>query len=153
MVRTFGPARDKRYKESSVLNKLRSRWLLAVVAGLMVFSTVFAFANSLGGITSTGLGADTSAVASCDTDGVTTSYATAYDTTAGFYEVTTVTVGTVDAACDGKTYKVSLVNGTTSAAEQTATITLSTNTFTTTSFASQDFDAELLTKIAVLITG
>ena len=53
------------------------RTLIALGAGLTVFAGVFAMAASLGGITSSRVGADNTAVASCDTDGVTTAYATA----------------------------------------------------------------------------
>lgn len=65
-------------------------------------------AASLGGITSDNLGADSAAVATCDSNGVSTSYTTAYDATDGRYEVTAVTVGGVDNACDGKAIAVTL---------------------------------------------
>src|SRR5215218_4957152 len=65
-------------------------------------------AASLGGISGGSLGADSTVVASCDADGVTTSYTTSYDDTAGEYVVTSVTVGGVANACDGKSISVTL---------------------------------------------
>ncbi len=89
---------------------MRKRTLLAILAGLLVFAGVFAMAASLGGITSGNVGADNTAVASCDTDGVTSSYATAWDATDKRYEVTSTTVGGVNDACDGQTLSVSLTD-------------------------------------------
>ena len=88
------------------------RTLIAVTAGLVVFASVFAMAASLGGITGSTVGADNTAVGSCDTDGVTTSYATSWDATDKRYEVTTVTVAAVNDACDGKSMSVSLTDTT-----------------------------------------
>ena len=86
------------------------RNLFALAAAVVVFCSVLAMAASLGGITSDGLGADGTAVASCDADGVTTSYTTSYNATAGEYVVTAVTVGGVANACDGKSIQVTLAN-------------------------------------------
>ena len=88
------------------------RTLIAVTAGLVVFASVFAMAASLGGITGSTVGADNTAVGSCDTDGVTTSYATSWDATDKRYEVTTVTVAAVNDACDSKSMSVSLTDTT-----------------------------------------
>ena len=88
------------------------RTLIAVTAGLAVFGSVFAMAASLGGITGSTVGADNTTVASCDTDGVTTSYATSWDATDKRYEVTTVTVAAVSDVCDGKSLSVSLTDTT-----------------------------------------
>jgi hypothetical protein len=84
----------------------------ALIAGLTVFGAVFASAASLGGLTSGSVGADNAAVASCDTDGVTTSYATSWDSADDRYEITSVTVANVNNACDGRTLSVSLLNAT-----------------------------------------
>ncbi len=84
--------------------------IAGVLAGLVVFGAVFASAASLGGITSGNVGADNAAVASCDTDGVTTAYTTSWDTTDDRYEITSVTVTGIANACDGKTLSVSLLD-------------------------------------------
>ena len=91
---------------------MKRRLLIAILAGLLVFAGVFAMAASLGGITSNQVGADNTAVASCDTNGVTTSYATGWDATDKRYEITSVTVGGVNDACDGETLSVSLTDST-----------------------------------------
>ena len=84
--------------------------LLSSAAGIATSTAVFAMAATLGGITSTGLGADTTVVASCDTDGVSVAYTTTWDAPNAIYEVTTVTVSGLNAACDGKAISVSLTN-------------------------------------------
>jgi hypothetical protein len=100
------------------------RTTLKVLAALTVFGGVFAMAASLGGISSAKLGADDTVVASCDTDGVTTSYTSAWDATDKRYETTTVAVGGVAAACVGQTMKVTLVDSTGAAlGEGTASLT------------------------------
>ena len=91
---------------------MKRRLVIAILAGLLVFAGVFAMAASLGGITSNQVGADNTAVASCDTNGVTTSYATGWDATDKRYEITSVTVGGVNDACDGETLSVSLTDST-----------------------------------------
>jgi hypothetical protein len=89
---------------------VRRRTIAGVLAGLTVFGVVFAMAASLGGITSGRVGADDAAVASCDTDGVTTSYASSWDATDRRYEVTSVTVSGISNTCDGQTLSVSLTD-------------------------------------------
>jgi hypothetical protein len=89
---------------------MSKRTVLAILAGLLVFASVFALAASLGGITSGNVGADNAAVASCDSDGVTTSYTTAWDATDKRYEISSTTVSGVNDACDGQTLSVSLTD-------------------------------------------
>jgi hypothetical protein len=89
---------------------MKKRTGIAVLAALLVFGGVLAMAASLGGITSTKVGADNTALASCDTDGVSTSYTTAWDGTDDRYEISTVTVAGVADACDGQTLSVSLTD-------------------------------------------
>jgi uncharacterized membrane-anchored protein len=91
---------------------MKKRTGIAVLAALLVFGGVLAMAASLGGITSTKVGADNTALASCDTDGVNTSYTTAWDGTDDRYEISTVTVSGVADACDGQTLSVSLTDST-----------------------------------------
>ncbi len=88
------------------------RIILGLVTGMTVFGAVFAMAASLGGISGAKLGADDAVVASCDTDGVTSAYTSAWDTTDKRYEVSAATVGGVNDACDGQTLKVTLIDST-----------------------------------------
>jgi hypothetical protein len=89
---------------------MKKRTGIAVLAALLVFGGVLAMAASLGGITSTKVGSDNTALASCDADGVSTSYSTAWDGTDDRYEISTVTVSGVDDACDTQTLSVSLTD-------------------------------------------
>ncbi len=89
---------------------MRKRTILALLVGLVVFGSLYAMAASLGGITSDSVGADSAVVASCDTDGVTAAYVTAWDPTDKRYEITSATVGGVADACDGRTMSVSLTD-------------------------------------------
>jgi len=129
------------------------RTFIAVCAGLIVFAGVFAMAASLGGITSNDVGADNTTVASCDTNGVTTSYATGWDATDQRYEITSVTVGGVNDACDGDTLSVSLTN---SAGAQIGSGTLTIPTSAATSHTvtmSTAPSAQLTTGVHVLISA
>jgi hypothetical protein len=95
-------------KESEDMKK---RTLVALVAGLAVFASTFAFAATLGGLTSGEVGANNVLVAACDTDGVSTSYSGAtWDATDERYEVGSVTVSGINNACDGDVLKVTLAD-------------------------------------------
>ncbi|MGH3006809.1 MAG: hypothetical protein ACRDOS_13120 [Gaiellaceae bacterium] len=91
---------------------MRKRTGIAALAALLVFGGVLAMAASLGGITSSTVGADNVAVAACDTNGVSTSYSTAWDATDERYEISSVTVSGVSDTCDGQTLSVSLTDST-----------------------------------------
>jgi hypothetical protein len=91
---------------------MKKRVLIALLAGFVVFAGVFAMAATLGGITSSAVGADDTVVAACDSDGVSVSYATAWDAGDDRYEITSVTVAGVSDACDGQTLSVSLTDST-----------------------------------------
>jgi hypothetical protein len=85
------------------------RLVIALIAAGAVFSAVFAVAASLGPITPNQIGANDAVVGSCDTDGVSTAYTVAFDTTDDRYEITSVTVSGIAApACDTQTLQVTL---------------------------------------------
>jgi len=86
---------------------LRGRSVVALIGGLMVFSIVYAAAASLS-VSSQNLSTGSATVASCDTDGVTTSYAVSYYATGGYYQVDTVTVGGIADACLNRDFSVTL---------------------------------------------
>jgi hypothetical protein len=88
------------------------RILIAVAVALAVFGGTFAFAASLGGITAAGTVGDSAAVvASCDTDGVSTSFAApAWDGGIKHYGVSDLTVSGIDAACNGDAIHVTLTD-------------------------------------------
>jgi hypothetical protein len=124
------------------------RKIAGVIAGLTVFGAVFASAASLGGITSGQVGADDAAVTSCDTDGVTTAYTTSWDGTDDRYEVTSVTVSGIAAACTTKTLSVSLTDGTGQIGSGTGTVVGTSLAVTMSPAAS----AEATTGVHVAIT-
>lgn len=88
---------------------MQKRILVALAAGVLVFATLFGLAATLS-VGAADLAAGSSVVGSCDPDGVTTSYANAWDSTDSRYEVTSVTVNGIADACDGKTLGVSLTD-------------------------------------------
>ena len=132
----------------------KRRTFLAVLGGIIVCALVVASAASLGGITSSSLGADDSVVASCDTNGVTSAYSSVYNTTstAGF-KVNDVTVGGIDDACDGLTMTVTLT-GAANAALGSASQAVPTGAGTTNviSVVGQSILAESVTGIHIVIS-
>jgi hypothetical protein len=133
----FDPSKRARKEKTTIMKRLKrlspvKRFAVALAISAIVFGAVFAVAASLG-VTSDTLGAGGASVVSCDTDGVTTSYAVGYDSSIPGYKVSSVTVNGIDGtACNGKTMRVTLT-GTSNAslAERTATLG---------SGSSQDFD-------------
>lgn len=139
---------------------MNKQLVLAVAAGTAAFAAVVGSAATLGGITSDDLGADTSVVASCDTDGITVDYTTSYDATAGLYEVTGVELGGIDEGCNGQAVKVSLsadASEATPLEEATSTVVVAGSTpgpeDTTHALTFTGVDAELVGFIAVVISG
>jgi hypothetical protein len=130
----------------------RKRLVIAVIVGVTVFATVFAVAASLI-LTASSLGAGEATIASCDTDGVATSFDTAFSATAGGYRVTTVHVtGIATTACDGRSMKVTLMGAAdASLAEQTATLATPVADPTNISF-SVNVLASAVLKISVVIS-
>lgn len=83
----------------------KKKIFVGAVLGTAVFAGVFASAASLGVSTET-LGAGGTSVASCDTDGVKATYATAYDSTVPGYKVSTITVTGIADTCKNLSYKI-----------------------------------------------
>lgn len=131
------------------------RTLLAVPVAVVAFALVGGMAASLGGITSTNLGADDTVVASCDSNGVNTSYTSVYATTptAGF-EVDDVTVAGIDDACDGDTMTVTLTGaGDAALGEVTQAVPVNAAFTNVLDFGGEDVLAEAVTGVHVVITG
>ena len=83
--------------------------MLALGAGGAATAAIVASAATLGTVDSTDLGASSTAIVSCDndtTDSITVDYTTTF--AAGEYDVTTVTLGDLDAACIGQAAKITL---------------------------------------------
>jgi hypothetical protein len=88
------------------------RAAFAALIGIAATGGVLASAASLG-VNGNTLGAGTTVIASCDTDGVALNYAHSYASAApgaGSYRTTGVTVSGIAAACAGKRVDVTLRN-------------------------------------------
>ena len=132
---------------------MRKRKIIAILVALAIFGTVYATAASIGGVSAAAMGADNVAVASCDTDGVSSGYTTAWDSTDKRYEATAVTVSGVADACDGQTLSVSLTDA---AGVQLGTGSVAIPTSVATSFVvtlSTAASAKLTEGIHVLIAS
>jgi hypothetical protein len=131
----------------------RKRLIIATLIGITVFAIVFAVAASLT-VTSSSLGAGTGTVASCDTDGVTTSFDTAYSQAAAGYRVTTVHVaGIATPACAGLTMKVTLIGAADlSLGEQTVTLATPVADPTNVDFSGSNVLASAVLKVSVVIS-
>lgn len=132
--------------------KVNKRLILGLIVGVAVFAAAFGMAASLGGLNTDTLGADDSVVAACDTvGGIDVTYETSYDSvaTAG-YKVDSVSLESVDAACDGLAFKVTLA-GDTVDEEATGTLSLTTGGESVT-FAGTTL-AEDVEDVHVVISG
>lgn len=100
------------------------RTMIAVIAGLVVFGGTFAFAATLGAVTTGTLGASAAVVASCDTNGVNAAFgAPAWDATNKQYDVSSVNITSIDAACNTDAIRVTVTDSTgASLGEATGTV-------------------------------
>lgn len=131
------------------------RYLVPVLAGVVVFGGVTAFAATLT-VSSDTLGSGDSVVASCNAT-AKVSYTTAFAT--GGYKVATTPITTA-ASCKGLSYKVTLTDASGSLAERTGTLDATTGAATP-SFAPTvapdpifaGITAASVTGVSVVVTG
>ena len=102
----------------------------ALLAGAVAFAVVLAAASTLG-VTSTAVQAGSGSVTSCDTDGVTTTYTTGFDATAG-YTVSSVAISGIAAGCNGKSINVVLADGSNASLGTGTAVTISATSATVT---------------------
>lgn len=129
---------------------MNKRVALGIGAGVAAFGAVVASAASLGGITTTDLGANTEVVAACDTvGGIDADYVTAFS--GGEYKVTGVRLSNVDLACLGQAVKVTLMDGSDASLGEATGVSAPAlpQTFTFATPAS----AEAVEGVAVVISG
>ncbi len=132
---------------------MSKRFLLAITSGLVVFTSAFAFAASLGTITTDTVGASNAAVGSCDTDGVSTSYASSWSATNKRYDVTQVTVRGVADTCDGLTMKVSATGASDAHLGEGTLVIPTSNAVDHTVTLATPVSAAALTGVHVIIGG
>lgn len=102
------------------------------------------------GVTSTSLGAGTSVVASCDTDGIGVAYTTTFDAASGAYRTGSVVLSGMAAGCTGAQASITLSDGTAALATVTGVpVTGADQTFTLPSSVS----AAAIQNAAVVIAG
>jgi hypothetical protein len=123
---------------------------VAAFGGLAAFGILTASAASLGGLTSSSLGADQTVIASCDTDGITLAYSNVFDAPTNSYKTSAVVATLVNPTCATKTYKLTLSNGAASLGEFTNTVTLAGTTLTIP--VSPTVDSKSITKAALVIS-
>lgn len=131
------------------------RILLATGAGLAAIGAVTASAATLGGITQSQVGVDTQVIGACDSDGIAVTYGTSFDTTSGKYQVSSVNLAGVNAACDTKAFKLTVTksDGTVLGSEETGTLTVSSNAASIAIPSGHRYNAELASNIALAISG
>ena len=132
---------------------------VAVLAALGAFGAMTASAATLGGLNSDSLGADQTVVASCDTNGIKLAYTNAFDLATFAYKTNAVVVSSVNPACSGKNFRLTLSSATVSLGESSGVVpatggvagTPDTGTFTV-AFAPT-VDSKSVTQAALVITG
>jgi hypothetical protein len=131
------------------------KMLTAVLAGIVVFATVYGFAASLN-VSASSLGAGTSSVAACQSATLTASYALSYDSSIPGYKVGVVTVNGLDTGvgkCPSKAFKVTLTNGSNTSLGEVSGTTPSSGTNFTADFSSSNVSAASVANIHVVISG
>ncbi len=145
------PLQHVTQKDPNIMSTKRTRRIAAAsIAGFAAIGGAFASAASLGTITENTLGANTVVIASCDTDGVTLNYTTAYDAASGKYRTATVVVSGIAAGCAGKKLDLTLKNNTTGASLGSGTVASIVGTSATVAVVADAFD---VTGAAVVIYG
>lgn len=131
------------------------RLLLAAGAGLTAIGAVTASAATLGGITQNQVGVDSQVIGACDTNGIATNYNTSFDATSGKYQISGVALSGVNAACDAKSYKMTITksDGTVLGIEETGTLSVSSGNATISIAAANRYNAELASSLAIAISG
>lgn len=127
------------------------RNVIAAIVAVIVFGGTFAFADTLGGVTTGSIGDSATVVASCDTDGVTTAFSgPAWDSTGKDYGVSSLSVTGINTACNTDAIKVTLTDASgASLGEGTGTVAAGAATV---NFASP-VQASAVTGIEVVIAS
>ncbi len=144
------PGAIRRRRRSVQISVDRRSVTLAIVTALLVLGVAApAAAAGLGGLSSGGLGADTSVVRSCDSDGVGVGYQTG-SSASGRPTVTGVVLSALHPSCTGSTLHLTISGaGGAQLGAVTAPVTGSVQTIT----VATPIDATMVTGIALVITG
>src|SRR4051794_4556330 len=129
--------------------RVRKRFLIPAVAGVVTFGAVTAFAASLS-LTSKSLGSGNANVNACNASAAV-SYTTTYSASLPGYKVNTAPVISAS-TCNGLSYKVTLT-GASNASLGEATGNLDVNGAATADFSTGSIAASAVTGVYVVITG
>ena len=129
------------------------RLFIAAAAGIVAAGAVTASAASLGGVNSNSAGADSAAVATCDSDGIDVDYTMVYSSSSSAYHVDTVELTGVDGACDTLDYYLTISGtGGTALADDTGTVALSGDAMSI-DVSAANVDAEAVLNVAIAIVS
>ena len=130
------------------------RALIALTLSVGAVGLALSSASSLT-LTGNKLGAGTTLVASCDTDGVTVAYSNAYDAPTGRYRTSAATIKGINNACNGKRLQITVKRSTGASlgARTIAVLSLPVGTTSATVNYAPMLDAALITGAAVVIAG
>ena len=132
---------------------MSKRKTLAIVSAVAAFAAVSASAAGLGGLTGTSLGADTTIVASCDTDGITVAYTTTYNAATSQYVVSGVNLTNVNAACNLKAANLTLSDAGNASIGSGSVASLAVAAGAATIPLSTNAPAKTVTGISLVISG
>ena len=144
------PGAIRRRRRSVQISVTRRSVARAIVTALLVLGVAApAAAAGLGGLSPAGLGADTSVVRSCDSDGVGVGYQTGSSAN-GRPTVTGVVLSALHPSCTGSTLHLTISGaGGAQLGAVTAPVTGSVQTIT----VATPIDATMVTGTALVITG
>lgn len=128
--------------------------ITALMAGAVIFAAVYGLAAGLGA-TSNSLGAGDSAVAACQSGGLSTSYATTYSAAANGYEVGVLTVDGLDTTsptnCASQPYRITISGAANASLAELSGTTPATGTSFTADFTSSHVNATNVTGVHLVI--
>jgi hypothetical protein len=129
-----------------------SKLLLATVASVTVFGSVYGFAASMG-ISTSGLGADNKVVAACGS-GMTFSYTTTYYSGIPGYAVNGINLASIPAGCYGKSLAVTFSDGSNNAlgSQVTATLPSAATGSVAITPATNGIDASKVANVSVVVS-
>jgi hypothetical protein len=139
---------------TTMFRRKRRQAIFALTLGIVGVGGVLASAASLNIANST-LGAGTTVIASCDTNGVTLVYTNVYVPASGRYDTTAVTVNGLNNLCNGKRLDLTLKTntGTSLGTGSIASLNLPTGTTSATVTLTPAANANQVRGAAVVITG
>lgn len=136
------------------LRRTSQRALIALTLSVGAAGAALSSASSLT-LSGNRLGAGTTVIASCDTDGVTVSYTNAFDVPTGRYRTSAATVKGINSACNAKRLQITVkqTTGASLGAQTIATLALSGATTQATVNFTPTIDSALISGAAIVIAG